>query len=173
MHRISRTASFTAGLLIGASVLAATSSATASGGDGQARAATSSAPRSKAAVLSDPPLFGLVRGGAPWVISEGTARLRANGDLRAEVEGLVIPTTGVNPVPRLSATVVCNGIALPPDGERALQHDGRRHHRHACHAAREVPRPRGAAEPEQQHDDLHRGHRPLSARTGRMPSGGS
>lgn len=62
--------------------------------------------------LADPPLFGLVRGGAPWVISEGTARLRANGDLSVEVEGLVIPTRGDNPLATLSATVVCNGRDL-------------------------------------------------------------
>ena len=114
MHRISRTASFTAGLLIGASVLAATSSATASGGEGQSPRSDILRAPIQGSQLSDPPLFGLVRGNAPWVISEGTARLRANGDLRAEVEGLIIPTTGVNPVPRLSATVVCNGVALPP-----------------------------------------------------------
>ena len=113
MHRISRTASFTAGLLIGASVLAATSSATASGGDGPGPRSDILRAPIQGSLLSDPPLFGLVRGGAPWVISEGTARLRANGDLRADIEGLIIPTTGVNPVPRLSATVVCNGIANP------------------------------------------------------------
>ena len=124
MHRISRTASFTAGLLIGASLLAATSSATASGGN-------SPGPRSdilrapiQGSLTDDPSLFGLNPGMAPWVISEGTARLRANGDLQVEVEGLIIPTTGVNPVPRLSATVVCNGDAAAAHGERALQPDG-------------------------------------------------
>ncbi len=114
MHRISRTASLTAGLLIGASVLVATSSATASGGNGPGPRSDILRASIQGSLLSDPPLFGFVRGGAPWVISEGTARLRANGDLRVEVEGLIIPTTGVNPVPRLSATVVCNGTALPP-----------------------------------------------------------
>ncbi len=112
MHRISRTASFAAGIVLGLGALAATASATAD---------TTGAPHRdilRAALqgsqLSDPPLFMLTRGGAPWVISEGTARLRANGDLKVEVEGLIIPTTGVNPVPRLSATVACNGVALPP-----------------------------------------------------------
>jgi hypothetical protein len=112
MHRISRTASFVAGLVLGVGALAATSSASADGG-GVPRSDILRAPL-QGSQLSDPPLFGLTRGGAPWVISEGTARLRANGDLRVEVEGLVIPTTGVNPVPRLSATVACNGVALPP-----------------------------------------------------------
>ena len=112
MHRISRTASFVAGLVLGVSALAATASASADSG-GVPRSDILRAPL-QGSQLSDPPLFGLTRGGAPWVISEGTARLRANGDLRVEVEGLIIPTTGVNPVPRLSATVACNGIALPP-----------------------------------------------------------
>ena len=112
MHRISRTASFVAGLVLGIGALAATASASADTG-GVPRNDILRAPM-QGSMLSDPPLFGLTRGGAPWVISEGTARLRANGDLRVEVEGLIIPTTGVNPVPRLSATVACSGVALPP-----------------------------------------------------------
>ncbi len=112
MYRISRTASVVAGLLLGVGVLAAGASASADSG-GLPRSDILRAPL-QGSQLSDPPLFGLTRGGAPWVIAGGTARLRANGDLRVEVEGLVIPTTGTNPVPRLSATVTCNGVALAP-----------------------------------------------------------
>jgi hypothetical protein len=107
MHAISRTAAFLAGAVIGVSALAATSSASADSG-GVPRSDILRAPL-QGSQLSDPPLFGLVRGGAPWVISEGTARLRADGDLQVEVEGLIIPTRGDNPLATLSATVVCNG----------------------------------------------------------------
>lgn len=107
MHVISRTAAFLAGAVIGVSALAATSSASADSG-GVPRSDILRAPL-QGSSLSDPPLFGLVRGGAPWVISEGTARLRADGLLQVEVEGLIIPTRGDNPLATLSATVVCNG----------------------------------------------------------------
>lgn len=110
MHAISRTAAFLAGAVIGVSALAATTSASADPG-GAPRSDLLRAPI-QGSQLADPPLFGLVRGGAPWVISEGTARLRANGDLSVEVEGLVIPARGDNPLATLSATVVCNGRDL-------------------------------------------------------------
>jgi hypothetical protein len=107
MHAISRTATFLAGAVIGVSALAATSSASADAG-GVPRSDLLRAPL-QGSQLDDPPLFGLVRGGAPWVISDGTARLRADGDLTVEVEGLIIPARGGNPLATLSATVVCNG----------------------------------------------------------------
>jgi hypothetical protein len=110
MHAISRTSAFLAGAVIGVSALAATASASADAG-GVPRSDILRAPL-QGSQLTDPPLFGLVRGGAPWVISEGTARLRANGDLSVEVEGLIIPTRGDNPLATLSATVVCNGKDL-------------------------------------------------------------
>ncbi|GAA2743783.1 hypothetical protein GCM10009868_18910 [Terrabacter aerolatus] len=110
MHAISRTAAFLAGAVIGVSALAATSSASADSGGGQ-RSDLLRAPL-QGSQLADPPLFGLVRGGAPWVISEGTARLRADGRLSVEVQGLIIPARGNNPLATLSATVVCNGRDL-------------------------------------------------------------
>lgn len=112
MHTISRTSAFVAGAVLGVCALAASSSASAD--DGGASRGDLLRASVQGSQLADPPLFGLTRGGAPWVISEGTARLRADGRLRVEVEGLVIPTTGVNPVPMLSATVACNGMALKP-----------------------------------------------------------
>ena len=114
MHAISRTAAFLAGAVIGVSALAATSSASADSG-GVPRSDILRAPL-QGSQLADPPLFGLIRGGAPWVISEGTARLRADGDLSVEVEGLIIPTRGDNPLATLSATVVCNGKDLRMTG---------------------------------------------------------
>jgi hypothetical protein len=61
--------------------------------------------------LVDPPIAGATRGGAPWVLDEGEARLSQDGSLRVEVEGLVIPGRG-NPVPLLSASVVCGGVVV-------------------------------------------------------------
>jgi hypothetical protein len=60
-------------------------------------------------LVTDPTLFGAKPGGAPWVISRGKAKLDTRGRLDVVVRGLIIPTTGVNPVPTLAASVACNG----------------------------------------------------------------
>ncbi len=71
-------------------------------------------------------IAGVTSGGAPWVVREGHARLRSNGKLNVEVEGLLI-TAGVlatgNPVPQnligttgpvtmVAASLVCNGVVV-------------------------------------------------------------
>ena len=61
-------------------------------------------------LTTDLPIFGATPGGAPWVIDRGSARVRTDGRLEVRVEGLIIPRgDNTNPVPRLSATLVCNG----------------------------------------------------------------
>jgi hypothetical protein len=114
MPVISRPAAFAAGALLAASTLFATSASASDTPQGSGNGPRSDLLRAplQGSILSDPPLFGLTRGGAPWVISAGTARLRANGDLSVDVEGLIIPTRGDNPLATLSATVVCNGRDL-------------------------------------------------------------
>ena len=57
-------------------------------------------------------LFGVKPGGAPWVIDEGEAEVRRNGSVKVDVEGLIIPTTGTNPLNGIAATVYCNGAAV-------------------------------------------------------------
>jgi len=54
-------------------------------------------------------LDGLTGGGFPWIIDEGHARLFADGRLQVEVEGLVLTSTGANPVASGHAIVTCNG----------------------------------------------------------------
>jgi hypothetical protein len=61
---------------------------------------------------TDPPLFGESPGGAPWVISRGSVRVRGDGRLEAEVRGLVIPGVGTGPVTTLSASLACNGTVV-------------------------------------------------------------
>ena len=59
-------------------------------------------------------LRGFGGGGAPWIISEGEARLKDDGRLRVKVEGLVLdpavvppPLGGMNPAPFFFATLSC------------------------------------------------------------------
>jgi hypothetical protein len=63
-------------------------------------------------LVKDKPIFGVKPGGAPWVIDRGNARVRTDGRLEVRVEGLVIPPpvgTGINPLPRITASLACNG----------------------------------------------------------------
>jgi hypothetical protein len=53
------------------------------------------------------PIRGINGGGVPWQIARGEGSLRANGRLEVEVRGLVIASTGVNPVATFRATVSC------------------------------------------------------------------
>jgi hypothetical protein len=50
---------------------------------------------------------GVTGAGAPWVIGESEVRLRADGRLKVEFEGLVLATTGVNPALLMRAVVSC------------------------------------------------------------------
>jgi hypothetical protein len=65
-------------------------------------------------VLSDLPIHGVTRGGAPWVLNRGGARLRQDGRLRLSVRGLIIPTLGnAGPVTSITASLYCGPDADP------------------------------------------------------------
>ncbi len=55
------------------------------------------------------PIFGVTAGGAPWALQSGHVRLGQSGALEVSVNGLVLTTTGANPVPGLAASVFCDG----------------------------------------------------------------
>jgi hypothetical protein len=82
---------------------------------GEALLSTSLAP----SVPSDPVLNGASAGGAPWVLTRGTARLGRDGDFRVRIRGLVIPTAPGNgtpgPVMTVSASLYC-GAATTATG---------------------------------------------------------
>jgi hypothetical protein len=68
------------------------------------------------------PIRGINGGGVPWSIESGTGFLRADGRLHIEVEGLIIPARGNNPVSAFRGVVNCltpdspmNGINLVTD----------------------------------------------------------
>ena len=56
------------------------------------------------------PIRGVNGGGVPWQIARGEGELRADGRLKVEVRGLVIVSTGVNPVATFRATVSCMSV---------------------------------------------------------------
>jgi hypothetical protein len=61
------------------------------------------------------PIRGLNGGGVPWSIESGTGYLRADGRLHIEVQGLIIPARGSNPIDFFRGVVNC----LTPDAPMA------------------------------------------------------
>jgi hypothetical protein len=68
------------------------------------------------------PIRGINGGGVPWSIESGTGFVRADGRLHIEVEGVIIPARGNNPVSAFRGVVNCltpdspmNGINLVTD----------------------------------------------------------
>jgi hypothetical protein len=68
-------------------------------------------------VASDPTLFGVAAGSAPWVLRSGEAKLHSDGRLTVRIRGLLIPsgrfagTTG--PVKTVSASLYCGANSTP------------------------------------------------------------
>jgi len=114
MRRISRLAAFAAGAVLTASFLPG--AAVAAGGNQMSGGGHGDNELLRASVAgslpTDPALFGVKPGGAPWTIDRGTVTLRADGRLDVKIDNLIIPTTGVNPLPALAASVVCNGAVV-------------------------------------------------------------
>jgi hypothetical protein len=62
------------------------------------------------------PIRGINGGGVPWSIESGTGFLRADGRLHIEVEGLIIPALGRNPVSAFRGVVNCLTPDVPMTG---------------------------------------------------------
>jgi hypothetical protein len=62
------------------------------------------------------PIRGLHGGGVPWSIESGTGVLRGDGRLHIEVQGLIIPARGDNPVAAFRGVVNCLTPESPTDG---------------------------------------------------------
>jgi len=66
------------------------------------------------AILSDPPIHGVVRGGVPWQIDRSQIRLRQDGRLTADIRGLLVLGTGnTGPVHSVSASLFCGADTTP------------------------------------------------------------
>lgn len=55
-------------------------------------------------------IFGVNPAGAAWVVDESKVRVRRDGRLNLRVEGLVLTTTGLNPIATVTASFYCNGV---------------------------------------------------------------
>ena len=61
-------------------------------------------------------LYGLTGGGLPWSIDEGRVQLFADGRLHVDVEGLVLTSTGANPITTGKAILTCAGAPVAETG---------------------------------------------------------
>ena len=124
MQRLTRTAALVTGAVLGVTTLvapAASASNGSSGGSGHTILRDSLV----GSMPDGPVLAGTVSpGGAPWVVDESLARVREDGRVRVRVEGLVIPGVGTGAVTTITATVVCNGMAVATTESAPLDTDG-------------------------------------------------
>lgn len=59
---------------------------------------------------------GIGGGGVPWAITSGTGFLRGDGRLHIEVDGLIIPARGNNPIAAFRGVVNCLTVDSPVIG---------------------------------------------------------
>jgi len=59
---------------------------------------------------SSTPIRGINGGGVPWAIASGSGELTTGGALKVEVQGLVVASTGSNPVANFKAIVSCQTV---------------------------------------------------------------
>jgi hypothetical protein len=105
--RIAKIAVLGASLMVG---LVVTASGAGSAGTATILKAGTLAGVSGPYVGAPNPIRGVVGGGIPWDIGEGKVVLAADGRLEVKVEGLVLATTGANPVTSFRAIVSCQTI---------------------------------------------------------------
>ncbi len=56
------------------------------------------------------PIRGVSGGGAPWNIASGRGELKSDGKIEVEVRGLVLVSTGANPLANFRALVSCMSV---------------------------------------------------------------
>jgi hypothetical protein len=62
------------------------------------------------------PIRGINGGGVPWALTSGKGELKADRRLEIEVEGLIIPARGTNPVAAFRGVVNCLTLDSPSTG---------------------------------------------------------
>jgi hypothetical protein len=152
MHRPTRTAALVAGAVLGLTTLVAPAASASDGSSGHHRSGHTILRDELEGSMPDGPVIAMVGPGRlPWVVDEGTARVRSDGRVRVRVEGLVIPGKGTLTVTSISASVVCNGMVVgttktaPLSMEGDARLDGRVWLPKHCHMPMVLVNPNGNA----------------------------
>ncbi|MGO4599461.1 hypothetical protein [Terrabacter sp. 2RAF25] len=127
MKRPTRTSALVAGAVLGLTTLVAPAASASDGSSGHHRSGHTILRADLEGSMPDgPTLAGNVGpGGKPWVLDEGSARVRSDGRVRVRVEGLIIPEFGTpGPVKSISASVVCNGMVVGTTKTAPLSMEG-------------------------------------------------
>ena len=99
-------------------------------------------------VLTDPPIHGVNRAGAPWVLHKGSVKLSRNGRFDLRVKGLVLASNGTTgTVTMIAAHFFCapdSTVAAFTAGPVPLASDGDARIRQKRDGAEPVPRTRRA-----------------------------
>ena len=109
-----RTAVGAATLLVAASMAVAVPASADDGHHhwGHSRSATLLQADLVGSLTTDPLLAGTKPGGADWTVGRSTGKVRTDGRVDVKVRDLVLTSTGANPVPQISASLVCNGVVV-------------------------------------------------------------
>jgi hypothetical protein len=76
-------------------------------------------------LTTDPVLFGkLVPGTVDWSVSRSNVTVLTSGKVDVHIRDLILPREGNNPLPLLSATLVCNGVPGDMVGPVPFDTDG-------------------------------------------------
>jgi hypothetical protein len=73
---------------------------------------------------ASPVVAGVNPGGAPWVNGPSPVRVREDGRLTVEINGLIIPARGSNPIASVVATLVCGNMVASSTAPFALSAAG-------------------------------------------------
>jgi hypothetical protein len=82
-------------------------------------------------------IFGVKPGGAPWALQSGHVHLGQGGRLEVNVNGLVLTTSGANPLPGIAASVFCGGALAATTASVPFSTTGDAH----VHATVSLPSP--------------------------------
>ena len=67
-------------------------------------------------LTTDPTLYGVAPGGVNWTESRSKVTVKTDGRVDARVRTLLVTSTNANPVPQISASLVCNGAVVDTVG---------------------------------------------------------
>jgi hypothetical protein len=102
--------------LLGVTAMAVVFGATAGGNNAKVLRFERMAPVVAPFTGTTNPIRGINGGGVPWSIESGVGQLRVDGKLHIEVEGLIIPARGNNPVSAFRGVVNCLTPDAPTNG---------------------------------------------------------